>query len=214
VVRPAGLAEADGLEVETGDVAREGEGEVGDVGHEAHATPRLPHARSLEISGSAPTRRPERSRPRGARGRAGDEGHRVVEGDVALEEGLIERPEGAQEVAPARHVERDAPLVEVDEEAAEAVVDGVDVVEEPEDVGLAPGQVLATDPEKDGAHFEVAVDLEEAISIARHVAQAISLLAEDRLSGILDVSGKGRALPQDLLDLLARLAVLAEGLRA
>ena len=96
--------------------------------------------------------------------------------DVALEERLIDRTDGAEEVAArAQHVERHAPLVEVDEEAAEEVVDRVDVVEQAEDVGLAPGQVLPTEANEDRPLLPVDEDLEEAVAVARDLAQAVPI---------------------------------------
>src|SRR5262249_20594504 len=90
--------------------------------------------------------------------------------------------------------ERYAALVERDEEAAEAVVERVDVVEEPEDVGLAPGEVLSSDPDEERTLLEVEVGEEEPVARYRVASQPVDPL--------LDVArveeGRGVREPRDV----------------
>src|SRR5690606_40002684 len=89
-----------------------------------------PQRRRLEQHERLTGRRAERRRPGGPTRATGDERHRAVHRAVALDEHLVERTDGAEVEAHAQHVERHTALIEVDEEAAEEVVDGVDVVEQ------------------------------------------------------------------------------------
>jgi len=97
----------------------------------------------------------------------------------------VERPERAQVIARARHVERQPPLVERDEEAAEGVVERVDVVEQPEHVGLAPGEDLAADAEEERTLLEVDVAEEEAVALARDTAQEVDAALDVRVGEAL-----------------------------
>src|SRR5262249_16889241 len=86
--------------------------------------------------------------------------------DETLEEGVVDRPDRADLIAAADHVQRQPSLVERDEESAERVVERIDVVEEPEHVGLAPGENLASDADEHGPLLDVEVGEEEAVPVA------------------------------------------------
>src|SRR5262249_25082958 len=87
-----------------------------------------------------------------------------------------------------------ASFVECDEEAAEAVVERVDVVEEPEDVGLAPGEVLSSDPDEERTLLEVEVGEEEPVARYRVASQPIDTL----LDVALIQEGRGVREPRDV----------------
>ena len=87
-------------------------------------------------------------------------------------------PQEPELPAAARHLDRHAALVERDEEAAEAVVERVDVVEQTEDVGLAPGQDLAADAQEERPLLEVEVGEEEAVALAGVAAQPVDALLD------------------------------------
>ena len=117
-------------------------------------------------------------RPRRADWNAGLKTDVLVDRRVGFEERLVERADAADAVVGHQHVERHAPLVERDEKAAEAVVDGVDVVEQAERVGLAPGQDLPADAHPQPRDLRLQVGLEEPVAEHRHRAQAPAGLAD------------------------------------
>src|SRR5439155_13552161 len=129
-----------------------------------------------------------------------------------------ERADRAEMVACADHVERDAALVERDEEAAEAIVERVDVVEEPEVVGLAPGEDLAADADVDRSLADVEIAEEEAVALARDPAHQVDppvdeLVGDDRSGDRFRLREEGKIQPQGLGDrelvaLLARPVVV------
>src|SRR5262249_50697885 len=95
----------------------------------------------------------------------------VAERREALELGVRERPERGEVIVATEHVERYAPLVEGDQEAAEAVVERVDVVEQAEDVGLAPGEDLPAYADEDRPLLPVEVTGEEPVPDAGDAIQ-------------------------------------------
>src|SRR5881396_2417026 len=170
----AGQAEADAGHVEVGVIVRERVGDVLAAEHETRAAAHLAAVGDVGDRAQVGKREAEAARlPRRALRDAGYGRDPVAEGREALEEGVVQRPHGAEVVARARHVEREPPLVERDEEAAEGVVERVDVVEQTEHVGLAPGEDLAADAEEDRPLLEVDVAEEEAVALARDAAQEV-----------------------------------------
>src|SRR5205823_10755109 len=103
----------------------------------------------------------------------------VAERREALEERVGDRADGAKVVAAPGHVEGHAALVERDEEPAEAVVERIDVVEQPEVVRLAPGEDLPADAEVDRPLAEVDVAEEEAVPLARDAPQERDPLVDE-----------------------------------
>src|SRR5262249_10142925 len=122
----------------------------------------------------------------------------------ALDERVLERAPGAELVAAADHRERHASLVERDEEAAEAVVERVDVVEEPEDVGLAPGEVLSADPDEERTLLEVEVGEEQPVARYRVASQPVHPLLD--VGGIEEGRGVREAGDVDLGEVRAEAA--------
>src|SRR5262249_48720963 len=155
---PARESEADARRVEVGVVVGEGVGDVPVVEDEPRAAAEVVPRRHREIEANRRIGEAEASRLPGRPERdAGRGGGLVAERTEALEEGVRERSELPEPVAPADHVDRPAALIQVDQEAAKTGVERVDVVEQPEDVGLTPGQDLPSDPKEDGPLLEIAV---------------------------------------------------------
>src|SRR5262249_56616890 len=99
------------------------------------AAPELRLVRDVGQGPEGRVRKAETARlPRRSGPDAGDGRDLVPGGGEALQEGVVEGPDGADVVTRADHVQREPALVERDEEAAERVVEGIDVVEQPEDV--------------------------------------------------------------------------------
>jgi hypothetical protein len=118
-------------------------------------------------------------------------------------------PEVAEVPARAHHVEGHAALIEGDQEAAEAVVERVDVVEEPEDVGFAPGQDLAADAGEERALLEVKVGEEEALPDAGASVQAADPAVDVSLGQLAaDERRRFRQVGAELARRAARIAVL------
>src|SRR5207249_3215457 len=113
-------------------------------------------------------------------------------------------------------------LVERDEEAAEGVVERVDVVEQAEHVGLAPGEDLAADAEKDRPLLEVDVAEEEAVTLARHAAQEVDATLDVRVGqpvaeqprDVRDVEAHGLELAELVVELVGSVVVDALALAA
>src|SRR5262249_10105715 len=112
-------------------------------------------------------------------------------------------------VAPADHVDRHAALIQVDQEAAKTGVERVDVVEQPEDVGLTPGQDLPSDPKEDGPLLEIAVGQEQAIPLAGEPAEAGDPLVDEGRGNLrAEQARDGRQVEADGPQLVALLAEL------
>src|SRR5579884_1159296 len=166
-------------DVEVGVVAGERDGDVAQVEHEACAAAPVVPRRSGDRLPDLLQRRTETARlPGRARRDPGERRHRVARGEKALDERLVERADRAELVAPAYHVERHALLVEGDEDAAEAQIERVDVVEQAEDVRLAPREHLAADAEEDRPLPDVGVRHEDAVPVSGDALEQADALAD------------------------------------
>src|SRR5262249_53486168 len=135
----AGKTEADARRVEVGVVVSDGVGDVAVVEDEPRAAAEVVPRRHREIEANRRIREAEASRLPGRPGRDAGRGRGLVaERAERLEEGVRERPDLPQPVVPADHVEWHAPLVQVDQEATKTSIKRINVVEQPEDVGLTP----------------------------------------------------------------------------
>ena len=113
---------------------------------------------------------PRRVRRRPRRAGRNRVGHLVVQRHVALEVKLGERPAATQPIHCPQHVQRHAPLVQRDQKPTEASVQGVDLVQQAEDVGLAPGEVLTAEAQEQGPFGVIDIRLKQAVTVAQTLA--------------------------------------------
>ena len=196
---PARKAKAGARGVEIGVVVGEGVGDVVVVEDETGAAAEVVAGRDVEAETEGRIGEAEAAGfPRRSLRDAGKARGLVPERAEPLQEGIGERPELAETIARTEHVERDAPLVESDQETSETGIQRIDVVEQAKDVRLPPGEDLTSHPEKDGTLLDVQVAEEELVSLPAEAAESLDAAVDERLGHLgAQETGDGREIELD-----------------